>query len=529
MNEKIPIFKNWVPEWLIRGTIFMVIMPAMFLLGIFAGNISETVGFYGIEPADVQFSVLVYYVALASFFSLEQRLVSYFMAKHYFLIGLCLTIGLNFLLYFVREPAYLYVLRFMQGICISGVIATSMNLIFSRMTSERIRVMGYTVFYGMLLASAPLSTVFVSWALQYVEFNVLFKLMIYLQIPGALLLLGIMNNVRLKRRIPLVQVEWISFVLLVPALVSWGYMMVYGQQENWLDSPRIVFCLLLNVCLLLLFILRQRALKRPYISLEVFKSTSFRLGLVILLVFYVCRGALSLTSSYFGTALKMDPIHVAELMLVNLGGIVVGSFVVSRFVLQKKSLRLILLTGFAFLGIFHIWMYSLFSNTAEPLYYVIPLFLQGLGSATLMVPIINYYVSAVPAPISTSASAVGILVRYTGFSLSMALLNFTRLFSKSIHYHRLQDSVTATNPHAVQRLTQYKESLIHQGIASDQAGLMANKLLGQTVDLQTQTLFSMDYYLVIAALIGVTMLAIATVPYVQAKMIFTRQPAAPVL
>ncbi|PQA60209.1 MFS transporter [Siphonobacter curvatus] len=525
--ETLPIFKRWVPEWFIRATLFIVLMPGLFLLGLYAGNVNETVGYYGIEPADVQFSILVYYVALASFFSLEQRLVSYFAAKHYFLLGLLLTILINLALYQVRHPQILFVLRFFQGICISGIIATSMNLIFSRMRTERVRIMGYTVFYGLLLVSAPLSSLVVSWALQYLEFNALYKLMIYMQLPGAILLLLIMNHVRLKRHIPLYQVEWISFVLMVPALLMWAYMMVYGQQENGLDSPRIWFCLLGSMALTTLFILRQRSLKRPYINLSVFKSSSFVLGLLLLLVFYVCRGALGLSSTYFATVLKMDPIHVSELMLVNMAGIAVGSLVVSRFVILKKSLRLILLTGFAFLGVFHVWMYSLFSNQAEPVYYVIPLFFQGLGAATLMVPIINFYVSAVPASISSSASAVGILVRFTGFSLSMGILNFTRLFSKSLHYHRLQDEVTATNPYTLQRLAQYRETLMHQGMAGDQASLAASKLLGQTVDLQTQLRYSMDYYLIVAAVIGVTMLAIALVPYLRTKLLFTRQPPIP--
>lgn len=139
----------------------------------------------------------------------------------------------------------------------------------------------------------------------------------------------------------------------------------------------------------------------------------------------------------------------------------------------------------------------------------------------------KFYVSAVPASISSSASAVGILVRFTGFSLSMGILNFTRLFSKSLHYHRLQDEVTATNPYTLQRLSQYKETLVHRGMAGDQASLAASKLLGQTVDLQTQLRYSMDYYLIVAVVIGVTMLAIALVPYLRTKLLFTRQPPIP--
>ncbi|WP_448634398.1 hypothetical protein [Pedobacter panaciterrae] len=68
-----PVFKRWAPEWLIRGTIFIVILPCLLLFGLSTANPNAAAGYYGIEPADVQYSMIIFYAAVASFFALERR------------------------------------------------------------------------------------------------------------------------------------------------------------------------------------------------------------------------------------------------------------------------------------------------------------------------------------------------------------------------------------------------------------------------------------------------------------------------
>ncbi|SDL46833.1 MFS transporter [Siphonobacter aquaeclarae] len=520
-------FREWAPEWLIRLTILLVIAPGFLVLGLYGGNLTEAAGFYGIEPADAQYSILVYYVGLASFFPLEQRLVSYFTTRHYFLFGVFLMTGCNYLLYTVREPFFFLLLRFVEGICISGIMATGMSLIFSRLADGRARIMGYAIFYGLLMASASLSLQVASSALHYFDFYVLYQLLIYLQLPGAILLFFLLKDVRLRPRIPLYQVELPSFILLVAALLLWGYTMVYGQQENWLDSPKIVTAALVGSGLTVLFVMRQQALKRPFIRLELLRNGPFVVSLLVLLFFYICRGTLGLAMQYFSSVLQLDPLHISLLMIPNLAGIALGTAVIPRFLLRKKSIQLIWLSGFGLLAVYHLWMYGLFDSEVEMIDFIGPLFCQGVGVAVLMVPVIHFSVSSVPASVSSHATALGVITRYLGFSLSIALLNFSRLYAKSIHYHRIQEQVTVLNPYTGERLAQYKQQLIDHGMQAEPAALAAQKGLGQAVDLQAQLRYSMDYYLLMAGLIGVVMIGIALMPYLKSKLVFSKQPPVP--
>src|SRR5690606_15888505 len=88
------LFKAWVPRWLIFLTTLLLLLPTLLLFAMSTANVSAAVGYYGIEPADVQFSLLVFYAAIAAFTPLETRFFNRIATKEYLLI--CLSLQLVF-------------------------------------------------------------------------------------------------------------------------------------------------------------------------------------------------------------------------------------------------------------------------------------------------------------------------------------------------------------------------------------------------------------------------------------------------
>lgn len=72
MGHSKQVFRSWVPEWLIRLTIILVLFPTVMLFALSTANVNAATGFYGAEPQDIQFSMLVYYAALVAFTPLEK-------------------------------------------------------------------------------------------------------------------------------------------------------------------------------------------------------------------------------------------------------------------------------------------------------------------------------------------------------------------------------------------------------------------------------------------------------------------------
>jgi MFS family permease len=525
MQTTLPVFKTWVPVWLIRLTIFLAVLPPLMLLGLYYSNIAETAGYYGIEPADVQFSVLLFYAGLAAYFPLEKRFLHYWATRHFFLLSVLLLTGTYYLCYLTRSAPLFMALRLLQGILCGATGGIGLTLVFSNLVTERARAMGYTIYYGILLCAAPLSGVLAAWVLHHYDFNSLFFAMLYLQLPGVLLVLLIMNNASLKRKMPLFQLEWPSFVFYTSSLALIGYILVYGQKYYWLEDPVLAGLLVLLVVGTLFFTFRQFRLKRPFINLGIFRYKNFILGLVLVIPFYICRGTIGVTTSVLAQVLELDPLHISALLLVNMLGMILSLVVTARFVLKAKPMRLMWLTGFGLFLVFHSWMYCLFDTEVEALDFIMPLFIQGLATGTLMVPIIVFTVSAVPVALSGSAASMGIAARFFGYALSMALINFCQLYDKGQHYLAFQEQVTATNPYAAEKLNRYQQLLVQGGADPQQSKQMALKLLVKAIDAQSQLRFAMDYYQQISYGIIGLLLLIALVPYLRRTQInFRRKP-----
>jgi DHA2 family multidrug resistance protein len=517
-----PLFKPWVPAWVIRGSIVIMMLPLLALFGLFTSNVAATAGYYGIEPVDVQYSTILYYAALVSFYSLEQRFFNYLPIKIYFIVNVVLLIATFCVCYYIRSAPVFLVTRFLQGILTGGINSVCITLIFRRLTSERAREIGYSVFYGLLLISAPLVMLGGSLIIEYFEYRALNKAMIFLVLPGSVLLMSITNNVRLGRRFPLYQLDWSSFIYYACFLCLFGYILIYGQTSYWLENPHIWTCLGALLLIVPLFVVRQLNLKRPFMNLAVFKYSNFRIGAFLLIPFYICRGSLNITSNYFEAVLGMDPIHVSKLMLANVIGVVISVVVSSRFILQKRPMRMIWLSGFGFFLLFHSWMYFLFSTEADASTFIIPLIVQGLGAGTLMTPLIIFTVSSVPALMGTSASMVGIFFRFTGFTLSIAMITSFQLFSKSTHQDDFRNQVTVLNTMATDRLTGYQRQVEAHGIPHDQATKIATGLLNKAVEKQMVLRYAMDYYAYISWGILFVMLLIALYPYLSHTVVNLR-------
>lgn len=513
MRSKFFLFKEWVPEWLIKITLFIVLLPSLVLFFLPMTNINAAAGNTGIETYDVIFSVVLFYAGYVSFFSLERRFFKYLAAKEYFIVITIIQIITSYICYATTEVSILFICRFIQGMAFTMTVNLSLALIYSRLRSQRARVIGYSVFFGMLVCIIPFNNFATAHIIDAYNFNVLYKCAMFSYLPSLLLLLLFMNNVRLNVKFPLYQLDWASFSLYAVCLCLMGYVMVYGQQYYWLSDERIQLSFIAIFVLGILFLIRQKALKRPYFDLEVFKYRNFKIGALIILVFYICRFAFSITTAYFQTVLRLDPIHISYITLINIIGIIIGVIVSGVFVMQKRPVRLLWIYGFILLLTFHIWMIFLFTTQANENQFYIPLLIQGLGVGTIMTPSIIFMVASVPERLSVTSAGICLFMRCFGFYVSIALMNYFELFAKSKHFNTFQNQVVFHNPIALQAISKYKQSLLNHGTTGEYAAKASNKMLVASINVQNHIRYGIDYYELISVMLIGTLLLVAFFPY----------------
>ncbi len=528
MLPKSFLFKSWVPEWLIKVTIFIVLLPSLVLFFIPMANINAAAGNTGIETYDVVFSVVLFYAGYVSFFSLERRFFNFLAAKEYFIIITLIQIVSSYVCYVAQDNCLLFPFRFIQGMALTMTVNLSLSMIYSRLRSERARVIGYSIFFGMLVCMIPFDNLITAEIIDSFNFSFLYKCAMFSYLPSLLLILFFMNNVRLNVKFPLYQLDWASFVLYSIALTLTGYIMVYGQEYYWLDDPRISGSIVVILICGALFLIRQLRLKRPYFNLEVLKYRNFKLAAVIIIVFYICRFALSITTTYFQNVLKLDPIHISHITLFNLLGIIIGVIISGVFVLQHRPIRLLWIYGFILLFVYHAWMIFLFTTQANENYFYLPLLIQGLGVGTLMTPSIIFMVSAVPESLSATAAGICLCMRCLGFYLSVGLMNYFELYSKSKHFNTFQYQSTFNNSITFEKLHNYKTVLLNHGATNEYGKKAANKMLVNAINAQNHIRYAIDYYEFICTLILFTVVVIALFPYInRTYLTITRKQPSP--
>lgn len=519
MDETFPLFKSWVPEWLIKLILFMVIVPSLVLFFLPMANVSAAAGHYGAEPLDIQFAVAIFYAGYAGFYSLEVRFFKYLATKEYFIIFTFLQILLAFICFQTHELYVLFPFRFLQGMIFASMVNLSLSLIFSRLHSERAREIGFSVFFGMLLCAMPFNNFVTADMIDSFNFNVLYKSLIFAYLPGLLMLMTAMNNVRLNVKFPLYQLDWQSFALHSIVLVLTGYILIFGQEYYWFSDNRIRNAVITIVFLSVVYVARQRSSKRPYTNLTILKYRNFKIGAALLFVLYICRFASGLTNTFFATVLKFDPIHISYINLINMAGLIAGVVISCCLILQKKNVRNIWLSGFTLLLAFHGSMFFLFNAQANADAFFTPLFIQGLGVGLLMVPIIVFAISSVPVSVGHSAASFCLAVRYLGFCTSIAIINYFELYQKGRHYNAFQDRLSRTDPNVLNALAKQTKHLVNLGMPKIQASKEAHKLLTVNINQQSTIRFAMDYYEMMVCLIFTTLLLIALFPYLNKTII----------
>lgn len=509
------IFKAWVPTWLIYLSLLIFMLPIACTLGVYMGGMSTATSFYGVDSTDINYSVVVYYLAIVAGFPMEVRFFNYFSSKPYLIGCVGLAMLVNTTLYFNHNFALLLVLRFLGGTISLGVIGIVFNLVFNQFHAQRSRVLGYATMYTALFGSAPLAYLLDAWLFSNFDFNSVFLVGVFGVLPGLILMTIILRNgidLRRNGKISLESLEWISYILYAAALLLLAYFMLYGQYYEWFRSARMVLCFAASLCLFTLFIIRQIILDNPYIDMRIFKTRNLRIGMGLLVIFYLAKGDMNLLNSFITNSVNLDVYHYGYVMIINFAGILIGTLLASRYLLAGMRIRMIWMMGFGALLGYHLVALVVLHRQAEITDLLLPLFLQGLGNGMLIISIVLFYVTAVPADIGFSASVTGVAFRSLTFTASMAITGYTGLIFEKIHRESLVSNITQDNPLVNDRLAQYAQNFLQNGASPQEGHSGAMRLLNQAIAHQDSLLFARDYFLYMSALLVIVLVLIATIP-----------------
>lgn len=525
--HKIPLFKHWVSEWLARSVIFAMLITCLFSFALYSSPVAM-MGFYGVEPADVQYAMAVIYGSTVTFLALDFRIVKYFASRKYLLTGLAINGVCSMICFYSKNWTLFLVCQFVQGITGALLAGIVLNLIFHRLHSTRARVIGYTIFYAGIQISVPFYSIYCSMVLHFFDFNWLFYgLNILLIILAFTVLMTMDSKARLHKKIPLYQVDWTGYLFYTVFTLELGYVLIYGRQLDWFSSPWICGLTISGCCILFLFVMREMRLKRPLINLRIFGARNFVIGLLLLFTFYIFKGSTGLTYGYLEAVLGTGPLQVIPIWMAVICGTALGMFVTARFVLTGANLIRMIIAGFLIMALYYVYMLRSISVTGETADFILPMFIYGVATGALFVPIVFFTASAASPKIAFNASLVGIFARFTGFCTSLAVNNELQLFTRSGVREKVREAITETNPQMPLTLQNIRHTYQHAGNDLYTSNSASNAYFNNFVKEQILARSTRDYYDLMLTGVIIVIIILVFLPKIQNVVLKLRGGSVP--
>lgn len=467
---------------------------SMVLLGVYTSNVTYSASFLDVEVEDLQFSMCVTYGTFLATIMIESRLFKFFPTKKYFLVIYSLA-ALTFILTAYTENYALFImLRMAEGVLMALPWIPLRQLLITRFKSKNALIIGFTLNYGTLLLASPFIMNIAVWLLENYDWTYMAYGSALFQIMCVALVMITFNNNRFHKKIPLYQIDWSSFVLVLTTILSGAYFFVYGEKKYWFDSSQIMTALI--ICLITggLFILRQMLVKRPCFDIKVFRYANLRTGFFLFVIFYIARSTLNICHSTMFTIWNWEPSRVAHVQYLNVIGNAIGMILTAFFLAKAIASRYIFMIGFFLFAIFHLWFTFLFVPDVSLSDIVIPYMLQGMAVGILFVPLVLFTVSSVPTHYAPFSGAVGVSGRFWGSTIGFCIMQHAQVFLQRTHVTKLSQFVLPESPETQTRVTQITQSFIIKGYNPDDANKLAIKKIMDSISKQSVLLSNMEIF-----------------------------------
>lgn len=469
----------------------------MILLGVYTSNVTYAASFLDIEPEDLQFGMCVTYGTLLASILIEGRFSSFFPTKNYLMAVYSLIAITIVSSAYVNNYAVFLLLRVFEGVLMALPVITLRQLLIERFHSKNAIIIGFSFYYGALLLSTPFIMNIAVWFLDNYDWKYMLYVSGMLQVLNVFLIMITFRGHRITKKIPLYQIDWISYFLVLTSILAGAYFFVYAEKKYWFESSQMVLVAVVSLITGGLFIFKELSVKRPSFNFEVLRYANLRTGFLLFFLFYISRATLSLCHGAMFSIWNWDPSRVAAIQYVNGFGNAIGLILAAFCLMKAIPIKYIFILGFSFLAIFHFWFSFLFVPDIALSDIIIPYVLQGIAVGILFVPLIFFTTSSVPVKMAGSSGIVGVAGRFWGSTIGFCIMQNGIVFLQKKHFLKFSQFVTANSSETQETIAKYTQSFVSKGYSADNANNLALKKVFSNVSKQATLLSDMEIYTVV--------------------------------
>jgi DHA2 family multidrug resistance protein len=475
--EGYQFFNAWVPKLARLAILILMLFVLLCANGVYLGITTEMYSDLGAYPEPFSMAPNALYIGMGGGMMLFLRLAARINPKILIVTSFSMLLLMNFICATTDSPAVAVAASL--GLGLSKMLAMGhLYLAWGSVWSKNLDARKiYPSFYFLALGGLNfitwLTTRFsylYSWRYAYIVISILL-------ISCIVLALITLENFKLKKKIPLYQLDIPGLLLLLTSMMLLNFVVVWGKVEDWFASDAICAASFGAVIALLLFIKRELSLKRPLLDLNLFKRSNVNVGLFLLILL----GAITPTtfqSVLTGNILHFELIRNAELNLYLIPGILAGS-VLTFFWYRKGFDEYLLITlGFSSMVLYHLLMYTRFVNDLGMADFLVPIFFRGFAQVTLYIALAIFAVKNLPLPSTLKVIGMILIVRsFLSTGVAAGIYNYFVYADTNRHLSRLASQIDANEP----MLTQHADFTGYYKYILQQANLSALKEISGSI------------------------------------------------
>lgn len=457
-----------------------------------SGNLGATI-------EDTSWVITAYAIANVIIIPLTGFLAKYFGRKRYYIGSIIIFTIASYMCGQAGSLLSLVLWRFVQGIGGGALLSTSQGILFDAFEPQKRAIAGGMFGMGIVLGPT-IGPILGGVIVDNYSWPLIFNINIPFGIVATFLTLRFIDETAEEKIADRVKpkIDFIGIALLAIGIGSLQYVLERGETEDWFSSRSIVALSLVAATGLIAFVYRQLTQEQPLIQLSLLKNRN--LAASNILTFAVGFGL-------FGSVF-IFPVLVQRVLGYTptdagfglIPGAIIALFcmpIIGKTVSSGTPPLVYVIIGFTFF-ILHGYSSSLANPDAGLSFFFWPQIFRGIGTACLMVPLINQAVVGLTPQQMPSGIALTNMIRQLGGAFGIAVMNTYVAQRYAFHRTDLVSNLTANDPELLQRLSFYQTAVASRGINPAAATEAGNRILEFSVAKQSYLMAYLDGFALIS-------------------------------
>ncbi|MFT4204737.1 MAG: hypothetical protein QM610_12600 [Chitinophagaceae bacterium] len=390
------LFHDWVPKLVMLVLFFLILLILLATNPIYSPNIGLMVSSTGIIAEYFTWATFAGTIGMGVAIPLIMRVKMRFRAKELMLASLLTMAALSIVIATTTSPEVIVASCFLFGfIKMFGMVEVVLP-IRGILSPTGDNGAFYSKFYPIAIGTGQLCSPYIARLAHVGNWQILHYYSAGLFLLTALLCIIVMHNLRFAPKMSLKGLDWPALVLFGTPLMCFSYVIIFGKQQDWFNSPNIRYATMAMFITAICLVVRELTIKSPLLMFKIYKLSSVRIGLLLLIGQGIFMGASSIQSIYTAAILGYNWMHNASLNLMMLPGIIIAGLVAFYWTKNKIPLKMYIFSCFGAYTIYFTMLYLMMVPGLNIERFMIPQLLNGYGMGGLFISLWIYTLSKVP-------------------------------------------------------------------------------------------------------------------------------------